>query len=826
MGVEASFPEIKHSQTDLNLSDRNIEKIPFKIPKKCRLKNIDLSGNNIISLPKHLKHLIQLNISQNNISELNEKMEHAILSYKNLEIIDISNNKFKSIPNCIQKLPALKRILAENNKIQELPHLSSSIELVDLKQNRLKKLPNFHNGIGLICADYNLIEILDDSCDSLVRLYLNMNKLSSIKNDLVFPNLEVLEISKNFLEHLPDFKIFSPKLKKLVASNNLITKFPSLPTGILEVEIGENKIEKIEDDALSNLTHLTHLDLSQNFLSSIPALPPSIQSIHAISNLIKTASSCDTPHLKTIMLSKNHLKEYPIYSNNNVTEIYIMRNFLETLPVSCFSQKLTRLSVSDNCIKVISDEIFLLPKLTHLNISKNLIESLPNTLKKSHLVYLNLSENPIKEIPDDLPQSLVALYSSYTNISEFPKSLSELDNLNTFVSCGNHLKQIPKMEHLKKLILSRNDFEDLPDKLPATLFILDFSCNRLKKMPNDFSFPALLEADFSYNHIEDLPSNINCVRLKSLKLSHNPLKGTLSLQDFLNLDIIDISFTNLVLEETDPIREIVTSNAELFTAPQFKLVTEQKPYISFAEMCGQRDSMEDAIVVRPNLFDGTDLYCVFDGHGGSYTATLAAYQIVKIFEDPEVTKNKFSEEFVQDAFSKLIEILRKEKVNDGATLAMTLLKDDEVIFAHLGDSRAMLLSHDENSCHVKHVTADHKPDNRGEIERILEMGGKVSQSRTNGVVAVSRCLGDFGIFGVGTEPTITKIKLSMSDRWIIVACDGVFDVLSNENITEIANNSINAVNLSYDIRNIAYHRMCTDNISVVVVDIKNRPKSQ
>ncbi|OHT15595.1 leucine-rich repeat-containing protein [Tritrichomonas foetus] len=891
MGVSNSYPDLKNSETGLSLVDRNLEKIPFKISKKNKLRTVDVSGNNLKFLPKHLKHLVTMNLSRNSLSEFTPKMQLAVLSYRRLEVIDLSFNSLKKIPICFTKIPSLKRILAEGNKISEYDNFTGNIELVDLKQNRFTKMPDFNEKIGLICIDYNLINTIEKSYNNLIRLYANMNRISSIRPDLIFPNLEILEISKNLLSEIPNLTRFTPKLKKFIASNNKITQFPEFPSQIVEIDIGNNQISSIGKESLVSLKKLTNLDISQNYLESLPQLPPSIQVLNAIYNQITHVEPSETPCLKTVMLSKNCLTEYPNYVHNQATEIFITRNCLKAIPISCFTQNLVRLNATDNEIESLPSELFTLPKLAHLNVAKNKIKKLPETLSQSHLIGLNLSENPIENVPDYLPNSLVALYTSYTGISELPESISSLSNLITLVSCGNKLKKIPHCRCLKKLLLSRNQFEELPENLPRTLFNIDFSCNKLKKLPEDFYFPALIEADFSHNLIEELPESFNCMRLKTFKLSHNPkLKGSLDLQNFLNLDVFDYSFTNVeLLPSNFDVREIVTSNPELFTSPQFKLITEESSWAAFAELCGQRDYMEDAIVVRPNLFktknskkltetqnsnqgnnntnaqsnnsgendekendeasgssqnenqnqkDGiksegetdenedneeelnVDLYCVFDGHGGSHTSNFGAYQIVQICQS---SKASFSEDFAREIVSTLIKQLRENQVRDGATLAMAMLSNKEVIFAHLGDSRAMLLT---KTGEVRHSTVDHKPESRQEIDRILDMGGKVAQCRTNGIVAVSRCLGDFEIFGVGCEPTVTRMKLEKDDKWIIVACDGVFDVLTNKSISEIVAHANNATELAYDLRNVAYNRMCTDNISVVAVDIQNRNKNE
>ena len=63
----------------------------------------------------------------------------------------------------------------------------------------------------------------------------------------------------------------------------------------------------------------------------------------------------------------------------------------------------------------------------------------------------------------------------------------------------------------------------------------------------------------------------------------------------------------------------------------------------------------------------------------------------------------------------------------------------EIICANAGDSRTVL---GKNGRAVE-MSEDHKPENRGEMERIQRSGGFVEEGRVNGMLALSRALGDF-----------------------------------------------------------------------------------
>jgi serine/threonine protein phosphatase PrpC len=112
--------------------------------------------------------------------------------------------------------------------------------------------------------------------------------------------------------------------------------------------------------------------------------------------------------------------------------------------------------------------------------------------------------------------------------------------------------------------------------------------------------------------------------------------------------------------------------------------------------------------------------------------------------------------------------------------------------ANAGDSRCILARNDGAVA----LSVDHKPDRPDERERIESAGGTVELVcgvwRLNGGIAVSRALGDrdFKDDGARTliaDPEIVAGQISADrDRCAILACDGLFDVLSNAEAANLA----------------------------------------
>ncbi len=77
------------------------------------------------------------------------------------------------------------------------------------------------------------------------------------------------------------------------------------------------------------------------------------------------------------------------------------------------------------------------------------------------------------------------------------------------------------------------------------------------------------------------------------------------------------------------------------------------------------------------------------------------------------------------------------------------------------------------------------------MERINASGGLVVNKRVMGLLAVARSFGDNCIKEyVIAEPTIRSLPLTSSCRFLAICCDGVFDVLSDEDVCTIVNRAL------------------------------------
>jgi len=126
------------------------------------------------------------------------------------------------------------------------------------------------------------------------------------------------------------------------------------------------------------------------------------------------------------------------------------------------------------------------------------------------------------------------------------------------------------------------------------------------------------------------------------------------------------------------------------------------------------------------------------------------------------------------------------------------------------------------------LTTPHKANDPEERQRILNLGGHVFFGRVFGTLAVSRSFGDSRYKKPKTsqnfvtwEPAITTKELNPSHRALVLACDGLWDVLSHNEVAESVvrgvNNGKNSQQISEELVNIALEKYTEDNVTVVTV---------
>ncbi|ONH65496.1 Protein phosphatase 2C 1 [Cyberlindnera fabianii] len=135
--------------------------------------------------------------------------------------------------------------------------------------------------------------------------------------------------------------------------------------------------------------------------------------------------------------------------------------------------------------------------------------------------------------------------------------------------------------------------------------------------------------------------------------------------------------------------------------------------------------------------------------------------------------------------------------------------------ANVGDTR-IVLSRDGRAIRL---TYDHKASDTNEARRVERAGGVVMKARVNGMLAVTRSLGDqyFKELVIGS-PYTTAVELDMNrDKFLIIACDGLWDVVSDQQACDLVKGFTDATQAAKALVDHALGKLTTDNVTVMVI---------
>ena len=249
--------------------------------------------------------------------------------------------------------------------------------------------------------------------------------------------------------------------------------------------------------------------------------------------------------------------------------------------------------------------------------------------------------------------------------------------------------------------------------------------------------------------------------------------------------------------------------------------------LSFGEVAvqGRRWEMEDAHIVIPDFGgDGEFFAGIYDGHNGRAVADFAQILLHKNLKRA-LSRKMPPEEALIEAFIATDKRIKRERIRGGSTAVVTYFKDGMLYVANAGDARAVL----DRSGKAIRLSHDHKADDPQEIERIEALGSRVDYDdvpyggipRVEGF-AISRSLGDHETNGIITaEPFISATRFKKGDRFLILACDGIWDVLSDQQAVTLIHGLGNSQKAAETLKDEALKRRSKDNISVVVLRLNS-----
>ncbi|KAJ3679187.1 hypothetical protein LUZ60_017198 [Juncus effusus] len=268
-----------------------------------------------------------------------------------------------------------------------------------------------------------------------------------------------------------------------------------------------------------------------------------------------------------------------------------------------------------------------------------------------------------------------------------------------------------------------------------------------------------------------------------------------------------------------------------------------------SSMQGWRTTMEDAHCALPDLDEETSFFGVFDGHGGKVVSKFCAKYLHKQVLKNEAYSTGDLGTAVHKAFFRMDEMMKGQrgwreisqlgdKINkfagmvegliwspkasdsknnltiddwpfeegphadfegptSGSTACVALIRNKQLVVANAGDSRCII----SRKGQAYNLSRDHKPELQAERERIVKAGGYIQAGRVNGSLNLTRAIGDVEFKlnkflpaekqVVTANPDVNIVELCDDDDFIVLACDGIWDCMTSQQVVDFIHEHIN-----------------------------------
>ncbi|XP_010489491.1 PREDICTED: plant intracellular Ras-group-related LRR protein 6 [Camelina sativa] len=236
----------------VNLSGMALESLPNPSLNLAQICKLDLSNNNLQTIPESLTarllNLIALDVHSNQIKAL----PNSIGCLSKLKTLNVSGNFLVSLPKSIQHCRSLDELNANFNKLIRLPD-SIGFELTNLRKlsvnsNKLISLPvsiTHLTSLRVLDARLNCLMILPDDLENLINLEIlnvsqNFQYLSALPSSIgLLMNLIELDVSYNKITALPESIGCMRRLRKLSVEGNPLVSPP--------VEVMEQNLQVVRE---------------------------------------------------------------------------------------------------------------------------------------------------------------------------------------------------------------------------------------------------------------------------------------------------------------------------------------------------------------------------------------------------------------------------------------------------------------------------------------------------------------------------------------------------------------------------------------------------
>ena len=252
------------------------------------------------------------------------------------------------------------------------------------------------------------------------------------------------------------------------------------------------------------------------------------------------------------------------------------------------------------------------------------------------------------------------------------------------------------------------------------------------------------------------------------------------------------------------------------TTPISETFSDKAVDVCHVTIQGWRGGNDDKYIVDLNVPNTNNrqirLFAIFDGHASDAVSTFCSMKYIEILTSSDSFKKENYPQALQETNLSIDQLLAKEEVQkylqtigngsgpiysefykiplgvlSGTTANVVMIVDTVLFCSNCGDSRSLLIQNND----IIQLSKDHKLNLEEECERIKAAGAEIIEGRVNGELNMSRCIGDLKYKNntklplhqqaVTSLPDVTVRQITPQDKYIAIACDGVWDVLSNIN---------------------------------------------
>ncbi|KAH8404464.1 hypothetical protein KR222_003578, partial [Zaprionus bogoriensis] len=500
------------------------------------LELLDVSFNHFVLLPANgfgtLRRLRVLHVHNNEISMIADK---ALSGLKNLQVLNLSSNKIVALPSELfaEQAKSIQEVYLQNNSISVLsPQLFSNLDqlqALDLSFNQITSTWTDRNTfVGLI---------------RLVQLNLSHNKLTKLEPEIFSDlyTLQILNLRHNQLENIAA-DTFAPmnNLHTLLLSHNKLKYLDAYALNGLYVlsllSLDNNALIGVHPDAFRNCSALQDLNLNGNQLKTVPLALRNMRLLRTVDlgenmiTVLEENAFKGLGNLYGLRLIGNYLENITMHTFRDLPSLQILnlaRNRVAVVEPGAFemTSSIQAIRLDGNELSDINGLFSNMPSLLWLNISDNRLESFDYGHVPSTLQWLDLHKNRLNLLSNrfglDAELRLQTLDVSFNQLqrigpNSIPNSIELLflnDNLittvdpDTFMHKSNltrvdlYANQISTLDIKSLRILPVVEHRSLPEfYIGGNPFTCDCNIDWLQKINHITSrqYPRIMDLETIY----------------------------------------------------------------------------------------------------------------------------------------------------------------------------------------------------------------------------------------------------------------------------------------------------------------------------------------